>query len=101
MDTVSSQSLHGNNIMHMHKSHVHRIYIACVRKDDCSNIIICYEVVIKECYSCFNPNVLFNAQVNSYGHVETVIDSDTLFPGQAKTKQVTVLSSHSHHTFRF
>ena len=35
--------------------------------------------------------VLFNVPVNSYGHVETVIDSVTLFPGQAKTKQLTVL----------
>ena len=32
VDTVSSQSLHVHNIMQMHKSHVHRIYIACVRK---------------------------------------------------------------------
>ena len=40
-------------------------------------------------------NVLLNVPVNSYGHVETVIDSVTLFPWQAKTKQLTVLSALS------
>ena len=38
----------------------------------------CINVLVDVCVK-----VLFNVSVNSYGHVETIIDSITLFTGQA------------------
>ena len=61
MDTVSSQSLHVNNILHLICT---CIYITCDRKadgnslDDCSNIFTCCEVETKVRYSCLNTNIL-------------------------------------------